>query len=727
MREPSSESAAVGGCSESKENAQALEDGEIKSGQSTHSYALQGDEQNVQQHGELSLSLKNGTLSAISGDCLTLSTHDVEKKPENEVDGRGEPRIQHESGNSPQHTIIDQRPGSLTCQQTDRQDDGHHDSRGNVENRAVGGCRDGTASGPSDKDPTTTAKVHQSDNPQGNRDVLCQNYDSDVENCESNHVTEAHSCETGKKNPETAVGTADDASPGIENAAVEAHSGRPKEANGANHSSTTAEPIAVGSANTGPKLPTSPKQDSAPQPFFEDRNGQQNSAKDSDGESNSATSGSDDDEGDSSSESSSSSKDSEKESEEPTKDGNEGVAKLKGKRLEPEDVDADGGNDGPVRTKNEVDADRIEIEPVLVTIAESDHLVELGTISSILEKGVIVRTAGSSQVEMRHTWSGEDIEKAKALNVGSILCFEDRTPLGRVFDTFGPVHAPYYIVRFNKQADIESITQAKQGARVFYVKEYSEVVYGAQVRSKGYDSSNMHDEEADAGECEYSDDEAERAAKSSRKRKSESGRAAPKHDALRKRGRHDNKDQNRNYSWHSDNRRGYGRQGMPPYQPSRQFPGGAPVMHAPAMVGMMHPGSTPPQMMAMPGTMGEMHMMQAQMAQAQGTRIVGHQPYGPIPGAAPPSGGAQAQPGANTPMVWHAHGWMPMQHAPMPYSAAPAVRMSSIPMDMPPRQAAPHLPLPNNAHPAPAQLPRAPPPRPPPAAPQRGFAKRWGS
>lgn len=164
-----------------------------------------------------------------------------------------------------------------------------------------------------------------------------------------------------------------------------------------------------------------------------------------------------------------------------------------------------------IMSKNEVSSDTIPIPPVSVKITEKDKLQRMGVIHSILEKEIIVRSALRGEDESRHTWSKEEIENASAFNCGTLLCFENRTPLGLVYDTVGPVHAPYYIVRFNSSEEIKAIAEAKLDARVFVVEAHSEIVVGKDVHVKGYDTSNMDDEEYNNGE--FSDDEEERAAK----------------------------------------------------------------------------------------------------------------------------------------------------------------------------------------------------------------------
>ena len=57
-----------------------------------------------------------------------------------------------------------------------------------------------------------------------------------------------------------------------------------------------------------------------------------------------------------------------------------------------------------------------------------------------------------------------------ALDMDTILFLDGKVPLGQVFETFGPVAAPLYSVRFNSTADIRK-RGIKVGMEVFYAPE----------------------------------------------------------------------------------------------------------------------------------------------------------------------------------------------------------------------------------------------------------------
>jgi H/ACA ribonucleoprotein complex non-core subunit NAF1 len=70
-----------------------------------------------------------------------------------------------------------------------------------------------------------------------------------------------------------------------------------------------------------------------------------------------------------------------------------------------------------------------------------------------------------------------------------------------------------YSVRFQSAEDI-NISQIQVGRQVYHLPKRSHYVFPrALAMLKGSDASNIHDEEPAIADLEYSDDEAERAAK----------------------------------------------------------------------------------------------------------------------------------------------------------------------------------------------------------------------
>lgn len=172
-----------------------------------------------------------------------------------------------------------------------------------------------------------------------------------------------------------------------------------------------------------------------------------------------------------------------------------------------EEPDPDHLKDDPIRTTHEKDENKIHISrPEFVATAQHT-LVKVGTISGILDNAVIVTTFNLADAHPRLL--SADITTATALDTGSLLCFPDGNLLGAVFETFGPVASPLYVVRFNTSDEIPSATHV--GQEIMYVEQEMSVVRARDVCRKGYDASGKDDEEVDAEE--FSDDEKERRAK----------------------------------------------------------------------------------------------------------------------------------------------------------------------------------------------------------------------
>lgn len=86
---------------------------------------------------------------------------------------------------------------------------------------------------------------------------------------------------------------------------------------------------------------------------------------------------------------------------------------------------------------------------------------------------------------------------SRVLDDGTILVFEDRSILGRIFETFGPVAAPLHSIRFNSPKEIDK-EKISIGKKVYFVPDYSVWTITEQLaRLKGCDASNIYDEEID--------------------------------------------------------------------------------------------------------------------------------------------------------------------------------------------------------------------------------------
>ena len=121
------------------------------------------------------------------------------------------------------------------------------------------------------------------------------------------------------------------------------------------------------------------------------------------------------------------------------------------------------------------------------------------------------------------------------LEEGNLLVLKEPSwiPLGKILEVFGPVSQPLYSIRLPEPVDKEqedpwspegkytNFVRQQPNLLVHYLPQVAKLVDTHSLlanRQRGCDASNVHDEEVqNAGEMDYSDDEAERQA---RRRKS---------------------------------------------------------------------------------------------------------------------------------------------------------------------------------------------------------------
>ena len=171
------------------------------------------------------------------------------------------------------------------------------------------------------------------------------------------------------------------------------------------------------------------------------------------------------------------------------------------RRLMAEDGGSDGDGKGKgrkaiaeaPRTLNEKPDEYVPKSTVRVT--EDMKIEELGLVENMVENMALIKANTSGEYQV--------------LESGSLLCLQDRSVIGHVSETLGRVQQPYYCVRFT---DATAIVEAgiEKGTKIFYVAQHSTTVFTQPLRAfKGSDASNLHDEEVDDDELEFSDDEAE--------------------------------------------------------------------------------------------------------------------------------------------------------------------------------------------------------------------------
>lgn len=173
---------------------------------------------------------------------------------------------------------------------------------------------------------------------------------------------------------------------------------------------------------------------------------------------------------------------------------------------------------GPIVSKNE----QKEVAPVLppgFTIPPNAPIELVGKITGLVDNSVIIEANVSGEF--------------RTLKESSIFCFEDRSIVGPLFETFGRLQNPRYRVKFNTVEQFEKYIDSV-GRDVYYVVPESDFVYTDTIKNiKGTDASNCHDEELPEEEQEFSDDEHEAQAKNKRKKKNK--RAHDNFDESKKR------------------------------------------------------------------------------------------------------------------------------------------------------------------------------------------------
>ncbi|KAI8853205.1 Gar1/Naf1 RNA binding region-domain-containing protein [Chytridium lagenaria] len=147
--------------------------------------------------------------------------------------------------------------------------------------------------------------------------------------------------------------------------------------------------------------------------------------------------------------------------------------------------DDEGGFSGPggsrgLKTKNEIDV-LPPVEAINIVVPPDAELTEIGTIMAQVEDQLVIESIVG----------GEN----KVLDADTVILLEDRSVVGRIFETFGPVLCPMYSIRFNPQNDVDK-EKFCVGLKVFFAPSLAKFVFTAQLRAlKGSDASNIYDEE----------------------------------------------------------------------------------------------------------------------------------------------------------------------------------------------------------------------------------------
>jgi len=160
-----------------------------------------------------------------------------------------------------------------------------------------------------------------------------------------------------------------------------------------------------------------------------------------------------------------------------------------------------GGGGSQPRTTNEKPEERVPKPSI--TITPEMKISELGHVSQMVGSDILIKGTISAETQI--------------LERGSVLCLADRTLIGAIQEPLGRVDEPLYQATFTSSVEIAEFGIEK-GTKIFYVEDHAIYLFTQALKLlKGSDASNVHDEEVEDEEMEFSDDEAEAEYKKKRK------------------------------------------------------------------------------------------------------------------------------------------------------------------------------------------------------------------
>lgn len=144
------------------------------------------------------------------------------------------------------------------------------------------------------------------------------------------------------------------------------------------------------------------------------------------------------------------------------------------------------------------------VEELTVVLPEEAEILPLGSVTSIIQQLVIIQS----------------FKDTPPLKDDSVIFNSDRLAVGKVFEVFGPVSSPFYVLRFNSESDITE-RGVKLKDSMFYapsLTDYTLYILTEQLRRlKGSDASWKNDQEPPPEALDFSDDEAEQKMKRRKK------------------------------------------------------------------------------------------------------------------------------------------------------------------------------------------------------------------
>lgn len=159
--------------------------------------------------------------------------------------------------------------------------------------------------------------------------------------------------------------------------------------------------------------------------------------------------------------------------------------------------------DKVIFSKNEIVDEIVPTLPETYFLSQNALIEPLGKIVCCVERSVVI--------------SGFHSGEFRVLKDNSILCLENRTIIGPLFEVFGKIQNPFYRIKFNSDAEYNKFTDSV-GKEVYYVVDDSHFISVIDLKTdKGTDASNHDDEELSADHQEFSDDEEEQKFKQKKK------------------------------------------------------------------------------------------------------------------------------------------------------------------------------------------------------------------
>ncbi len=160
-----------------------------------------------------------------------------------------------------------------------------------------------------------------------------------------------------------------------------------------------------------------------------------------------------------------------------------------------------------------------EEEPVVAHRIRSAHEVDMIDCPEppALDGGVTIGPSGMLQSVVGGLVVVKALAGSVALNIGTVMCFENRDVVGIVEEVLGPTSNPFYSVR--KVKGFAANDRLMRDTTLFFVVTTATYAIPSQLWTKGCDASDVFDEEVPEHQLEFSDDEQEKQAKPRSKKK----------------------------------------------------------------------------------------------------------------------------------------------------------------------------------------------------------------